>query len=175
MLGFKVPPLSSLKLSFKNYSFMFILCVWTFCLRVSYEHHVHTYIPHGGQRYHFFWNWSYRWLWTAMWVLETKPGSLTRIASVNCWTIFLAPDFETLFFPPKDFFKELFIFSPWACFVCIQVCVPCARLLGLLELVVSYHVGAGNWNPILCKNSLVLSTTELSLVAWYLIILWSPR
>jgi hypothetical protein len=36
------------------------------------------------------WNWSYRELWAAMWVLGIDPGSSGKSVSArNCWVIFL--------------------------------------------------------------------------------------
>jgi hypothetical protein len=38
------------------------------------------------------WNWSYRWLWGAMWLLGIEPRFSGRAASVlNCWAISPAP------------------------------------------------------------------------------------
>jgi hypothetical protein len=41
------------------------------------------------------WNWSYKWLWASMWVMQTKPGSSPRVASELNWAISPAPTMNT--------------------------------------------------------------------------------
>ena len=71
--------------------FILILCVC--CL--------HVWAPHtclarsGGQS---LWNWCYRWVWAAMWVLGTEPRSSGRAASaLKQWASLQCPDSPQVF------------------------------------------------------------------------------
>lgn len=49
-------------------------CVWVFCLHYVFVPHTCV-VPTGATRgYWLHWDWSHRWLWAAMEVLEIKPG-----------------------------------------------------------------------------------------------------
>lgn len=68
----------------------FILCVRVFGL------HVWLYITcipdvwRGQRRHKASWNWSYKQLWTTVWVWKLNPGPLEKKANVlNHWVIFL--------------------------------------------------------------------------------------
>lgn len=56
----------------------------------------------GQKRVLFPWNWSYRWLWAAVWVLGTEPEYTGRTASaLNSWA-----------FCRSSMCSELHLFSP---------------------------------------------------------------
>lgn len=81
---------------FRDY---FILCVWLFA-------HMHVYVPCvylvpiETRRGCFFpWNWSYRHLEAAFWMLGTEPRSSLRVArALTHWTITAAPSYRFLTF-----------------------------------------------------------------------------
>ena len=65
--------------------------------------YAHDYLPacmgalsrvHKGQKQALIpWNWSYRWLWATMLMLETKPRSYfaSTSSALNCWATSLGP------------------------------------------------------------------------------------
>lgn len=44
-------------------------------------YHMNAWCPQGPEEYWIPWNWSYWWLWTAMWALEIEPRSSGNSAS----------------------------------------------------------------------------------------------
>lgn len=78
------PMLSFLKVNFKN-----LICVFP---AYMYAYHIHAWIQRRPQKQHWILqNWSYRWLWATIWVLETESRSRVRATrALNWWDIFAA-------------------------------------------------------------------------------------
>lgn len=68
------------------------LFAWIFCLHVWMCIMCMLGTHRGQKRMWDPWDWSYKCLWVAMWLLGVNPLSSGRaISTLNCWAIFLAP------------------------------------------------------------------------------------
>jgi hypothetical protein len=68
---------------------LFIWCVWVSCM------HAQMCLPHECLRQWILWNWSYRLLKAAMWVLRIESGSSGKAASaLNHWAVRKTPFFR---------------------------------------------------------------------------------
>lgn len=65
------------------------MCEYTVCIHVCIM--PVCIVPMEARRGYHIWNWSYRWLWDAVWVLGTKPGSSGQASAFKPRAIFLAP------------------------------------------------------------------------------------
>jgi hypothetical protein len=90
-------------------------------------------IAHRARRHQVPWNWTYRWLWTSMWVLGSEPPSsakaasaLTSEPSLQRSVLIYNINFELSF---SSYFAQI----RWKCFFLIWVVTVLATLLQFNE------------------------------------------
>lgn len=91
-----------------------LICFYFLCLGVSPAriwHHVHAAFTEAKRKHWKPWIWSYKRLWTTVWVLETKPRASAKATRVLIgWAISLAPCWQVLCLCSQERLGRHFLF-----------------------------------------------------------------